>query len=358
MIEFRHVGKKYPDGTVAIEDLSFDVAQGKITVLVGPSGCGKTTSLRMINRLVEPTSGGVYIDGRDVQREDPQELRRSIGYVIQDGGLFPHRTVADNVSAVPVLCGVKKKTARRAALDLLDTVGLDRSFASRYPWQLSGGQQQRVGIARALAADPPYLLMDEPFSALDPVVRGQLQDQLLAIQAEFAKTIVLVTHNVGEALKLGDQIVILDTGGTLMECGSPEHIIAEPSSAFVAGFLGASRGYESLGFVGGDTIDPRPVDPVHLGETLATGASGWVLVVDDKGAFLGWFDAAKGPAVTRDAINWSCAPALRTSTLKDHMDSVLSSPARLGVVTDEQSRVIGVIGLQDVLSALDPTVRG
>ena len=212
MITFEDVSKVYPDGTVAVDKLTITAPNGKITTLVGPSGCGKTTSMRMINRLIEPTSGSITLDGVDTQTLDKVALRRRIGYVIQNAGLFPHRTVVDNVAALPRLLGGSKKETRSAAMELLERVGLDAKFARRYPWQLSGGQQQRVGVARALATDPPFLLMDEPFSAVDPIVRSQLQDEFLRLQADISKTIVMVTHDIDEALKLGDQVVVLRAG--------------------------------------------------------------------------------------------------------------------------------------------------
>lgn len=209
MIEFDSVTKRYPDGTVAVDAVDMRAETGEITVLVGPSGCGKTTSLRMVNRMVEPTSGRVLIDGRDVADTDAAQLRRGIGYVIQHAGLFPHRTVVDNIATVPYLLGWSRRAARRRAMELMERVGLDPDLARRYPAQLSGGQQQRVGVARALAADPPIMLMDEPFSAVDPIVRAGLQQELLRLQSELHKTIVFVTHDIEEALFLGDRVVVM-----------------------------------------------------------------------------------------------------------------------------------------------------
>ncbi len=221
MIRFDHATKRYPDGTVAVDQLDLEAPSGKITVLVGPSGCGKTTSLRMINRMIEPTSGTVWLDDTDTASMPAHELRRQIGYVIQHAGLFPHRTIVDNIATVPFLLGTDKKQARATAMELLERVGLDPAFAQRYPAQLSGGQQQRVGVARALAADPPVMLMDEPFSAVDPVVREQLQEEFLRLQDELGKTIVFVTHDIDEAIKLGDQVAVLRVGGTLAQLAAP-----------------------------------------------------------------------------------------------------------------------------------------
>ena len=248
MIRFDSVSKAYPDGTVAVGGLDVVAPTGKITVLVGPSGCGKTTSLRMINRMIEPTEGRILIDERDTATMDASELRRGIGYVIQQAGLFPHRTIAANIATVPLLLGWEKKKARARALELLERVGLPASFANRYPSQLSGGQQQRVGVARALAADPPVMLMDEPFSAVDPVVREQLQDEFLRLQGELGKTIVFVTHDIDEAVKLGDQVAVLRVGGKLAQLADPAHLLAHPVDDFVADFMGRDRGYRGLGF--------------------------------------------------------------------------------------------------------------
>ncbi|MGB5953365.1 MAG: ATP-binding cassette domain-containing protein [Ornithinimicrobium sp.] len=246
MIEFKSVSKKFPDGTVAVEDFSLVLPSHKTTVFVGSSGCGKTTLLRMINRMVEPTSGEILIDDEDIASKDRVKLRRSIGYVLQAAGLLPHRSVIDNVATVPILTGVSKATAREDGLDLLDKVGLDRSLANRYPSQLSGGQQQRVGVARALASDPNILLMDEPFGAVDPIVRADLQTELNRLQSDLDKTVVFVTHDIDEAFKLGDQVVILAKGGAIAQVGSPTEILADPADDFVASFIGADQGKREL----------------------------------------------------------------------------------------------------------------
>jgi osmoprotectant transport system ATP-binding protein len=254
MIEFRSVTKRFPDGTVAVEDFSLVIPSREITVLVGSSGSGKTTILRMINRMVDPTSG---IDGEDVMSLKPVQLRRSIGYVMQNSGLLPHRKVVDNIATVPLLRGEKKKDARERALELMDTVGLERSLADRYPSQLSGGQQQRVGVARGLAVDPNILLMDEPFGAVDPIVRDELQHELLHLQRELDKTVVFVTHDIDEAFRLGEQVVIFRKGGIVAQKGTPSEILAHPADDFVASFIGADRGRRALHFeriAGGDVL--------------------------------------------------------------------------------------------------------
>jgi osmoprotectant transport system ATP-binding protein len=246
MIEFRQVSKRFPDDTLAVDDFSLVIPSRKTTVFVGSSGCGKTTILRMINRMVDRTAGAIEIDGEDINGLDKVKLRRRIGYVMQNSGLLPHRKVIDNVATVPLLNGVSKKEARTRALELLDTVGLDRSLADRYPSQLSGGQQQRVGVARGLAADPNILLMDEPFGAVDPLVRAELQQELIRLQRELDKTVVFVTHDIDEAFLLGDQVVILQKGGVIVQKGSPTEILSNPVSDFVADFIGATRGKRAL----------------------------------------------------------------------------------------------------------------
>ena len=246
MIGFENVRKEYPGGTLAVEDFTLEVASHEAVALVGTSGSGKTTLMRMINRMVDPTSGRVTIDGEDVAGMDPVALRRSIGYVMQASGLLPHRTVLDNITTVPVLRGTAKGEARERARELMDTVGLDPELASRYPAQLSGGQQQRVGVARGLAADPNILLMDEPFGAVDPIVREELQSELQRLQRELRKTIVFVTHDIDEAFRIGDRVVILRPGGRIAQVGTPQEILADPADDFVASFVGADRGTRTL----------------------------------------------------------------------------------------------------------------
>jgi osmoprotectant transport system ATP-binding protein len=260
MITFDDVVKVYPGGSTAVDHLSLELPTGKTTVLVGPSGCGKTTSLRMINRMISPTSGRVLIDGEDVAGRDEALLRRGIGYVIQHAGLFPHRTVLDNVATVPLLLGRTRRQARADALELLERVGLSAEFAGRYPAQLSGGQQQRVGVARALAADPPVMLMDEPFSAVDPVVREGLHKEFLRLQQDLGKTIAMVTHDIDEAIKLGDVVAIFRQGGVLAQVGTPRELLESPADEFVAEFVGRDRGLRSLSF---DTAADLPVRPIE-----------------------------------------------------------------------------------------------
>ena len=246
MIEFRGVSKRFPDGTIAVEDFNLVIPSRKTTVLVGSSGSGKTTLLRMINRMVDVSAGAIEIDGESILDRNPVALRRSIGYVMQNSGLLPHLKVIDNVATVPVLNGVPRKKARQDGLELLDTVGLERSVANRYPSQLSGGQQQRVGVARGLAANPNILLMDEPFGAVDPIVRAELQQETIRLQRDLDKTVVFVTHDIDEAFLLGDQVVILEKGAKIAQIGSPREILANPANDFVATFIGADKGKRSL----------------------------------------------------------------------------------------------------------------
>lgn len=246
MIEFRSVSKQFPNGARAVDDFSLVIPSRKTTVLVGSSGSGKTTLLRMINRMVDPTAGVIEIDGESILTRDPVQLRRSIGYVMQNSGLLPHFKVIDNVATVPVLNGVPRKRARAQALELLDTVGLDRELADRYPSQLSGGQQQRVGVARGLAANPNILLMDEPFGAVDPIVRAELQQETIRLQRDLDKTVVFVTHDIDEAFLLGDQVVILEEGARIAQVGSPTEIMSNPASDFVADFIGVRQGKRAL----------------------------------------------------------------------------------------------------------------
>jgi osmoprotectant transport system ATP-binding protein len=271
MIKLRGVGKTYDDGTVAVRELDLDVGRGELAVLVGPSGCGKSTTLKMINRLIEPTTGTIEIDGQDVTGSDPVKLRRGIGYVIQQIGLFPHQKVRTNVMTVPLLYGESRATARRRADELLDLVGLDpATYGDRYPHQLSGGQRQRVGVARALAADPPVLLMDEPFGAVDPVVRVRLQDEFLRLQRELGKTVVMVTHDIDEAVKMGDRVAIFEVGGRLGQYGTPTELLARPADAFVSDFVGATTGLRRLTVTPIDRAHLEPLEGRSAGELGAT----------------------------------------------------------------------------------------
>jgi osmoprotectant transport system ATP-binding protein len=267
MIRLEGVGKKYADGTVAVHQLDLEIAPGEVVCLVGPSGCGKSTTLKMINRLIEPTSGRIFLEGRDVTSEDPVQLRRRIGYVIQQIGLFPHQTIGTNVATVPSLIGTPKARAQERARELLALVGLDPDlYADRYPHQLSGGQQQRVGVARALAADPPVLLMDEPFAAVDPIVRARLQDEFLKLQGDLGKTVVLVTHDIDEAAKLGDKVAVMAEGGRLAQFATPAELLGHPADDFVSDFVGSTAGLRRLAVTRLDRAHLEPLDGVSAGD--------------------------------------------------------------------------------------------
>jgi osmoprotectant transport system ATP-binding protein len=359
VIEFESVTKRYPDGTVAVDGVDLRAESGEITVLVGPSGCGKTTSLRMINRMVEPTAGRILVDGDDNTATDAAKLRRGMGYVIQHAGLFPHRTVLDNVATVPYLLGWNRAKARARAMELLDRVGLDSGLAKRYPAQLSGGQQQRVGVARALAADPPVMLMDEPFSAVDPVVRESLQDEFLRLQDELDKTIVFVTHDIDEAIKLGDKVAVLRTGGTLAQFAAPKDLLERPVDEFVAGFVGKDRGYRALSFTPADgiTYDAEPAVPLGASadHARATARDGWVLVVDDGQRPQGWVDVAQLTSeVTPELLHRGGTVGSVAGSLRGALDAALSSPTGRGVMADAEGRLVGAVSTATVLALLDP----
>jgi len=298
MIRLDAISKQYPNGQLAVRELTLDVPDGEVCVLVGPSGCGKTTTLKMVNRLIEPSSGRIFLDGRDVTHADPVELRRHMGYVIQQIGLFPHQTIAANIATVPKLLGWSKERAAARVDELLHLVGLDPAeYGSRYPAQLSGGQRQRVGVARALAADPPVLLMDEPFGAIDPVTRVRLQDEFLRLQGEVRKTVVFVTHDIEEAVKMGDRIAILDVGGVLEQYATPAEILGRPASAMVRDFVGHDRALKRL------RVTPIEVECLEHPPTVSPEATlaeartaiakwdaGWVAVVGDDGVLRGYVD--------------------------------------------------------------------
>ncbi len=342
MIRLQQVTKRYP-GTAspAVDALDLDIREGEIVVLVGPSGCGKTTTLKMINRLIEPTSGGITVGGTDILQLAPHELRRGIGYVIQQIGLLPHRTIADNIGTVPRLLGWDKARIEERVDELIDVMSLDASMRDRYPSELSGGQRQRVGVARALAADPPVLLMDEPFGAVDPIVRGRLQDELIALQQRVRKTIVLVTHDIDEAIRLGDRIAILDVGGVVAQYATPDQILAEPASPFVADFLGDDRGLKRLSLGSIDDVDlirgpvvERTATVEAAREVMARHNTNWVGVL--KGPeLLGWVwgsDLSPGGHVadaTPRAFRVTLPP---DATLRQALDAIVTTQNNVAVV--------------------------
>jgi osmoprotectant transport system ATP-binding protein len=362
LIVFDDVSKVFPDGTTAVDRLSLVVPNGKMTVFVGSSGSGKTTALRMINRMIEPTSGTITVDGADVARVNPVRLRLGIGYVIQHAGLMPHQRVIDNVATVPVLKGKSRRAARKAAYEVLERVGLDPKLASRYPAQLSGGEQQRVGVARALAADPPILLMDEPFSAVDPVVRHELQNEILRLQSELHKTIVFVTHDIDEALRLGERVAVFQ-GGLLEQYDEPAHLLSRPANEFVARFIGLGRGYRWLQLIDAAGLPLHDIDRVAEDSLLQTGLpDGWAVVVDDAGAPTGWIDAEglrrhRAGASLPDSVTGIGSLFRPGGNLSHALDAALSSPSGVGVAVDDGGKVIGGVLAADVLAAVEARRR-
>ncbi|KUN90219.1 proline/glycine betaine ABC transporter ATP-binding protein [Streptomyces bungoensis] len=359
MIRIESVTKRYPDGTVAVDGLSLEIPDGAITVLVGPSGCGKTTTLRMVNRMVEPTEGRILLDGEDIRQRPVNTLRRSMGYVIQNAGLFQHRTILDNIATVPRLLGWGRRKARARAAELMERVGLDASLGKRYPYQLSGGQQQRVGVARALAADPPVLLMDEPFSAVDPVVRKGLQDELLRIQDELGKTIVFVTHDIDEAVKLGTMVAVLRTGGRLAQFAPPAELLSAPADAFVEDFLGADRGIRRLSFFpsAGLALETGPVVPIDADAARLGSHDGapYLLVTDADGRPLGWGEPGRltAGAVEREHLLPYGRPFVPGSdSLRTALDGSVLSPTGWAVAVDGEGRTVGVVSQQVIGEAI------
>jgi osmoprotectant transport system ATP-binding protein len=368
LIRIESVTKRYPDGTVAVDRLSLEIPDRAITVLVGPSGCGKTTTLRMINRMVEPSEGRILLDGADIRDRPVNSLRRSMGYVIQNAGLFQHRTILDNIATVPRLLGWNRRKARARAGELMERVGLDASLAQRYPYQLSGGQQQRVGVARALAADPPVLLMDEPFSAVDPVVRKGLQDELLRIQGELGKTIVFVTHDIDEAVKLGTMVAVLRTGGRLAQFAPPAELLSAPADPFVEDFLGADRGIRRLSFFPSDELELQtaPVVPVDAdaGTLAARGAAAaapYLLVTDTDGTPLGWGEPDRLTAgdIDRDRLLPHGRPFVPgRDSLRTALDGAVLSPTGWAVAVDGEGRAVGVVSQQTIGEAIRAAHNG
>jgi osmoprotectant transport system ATP-binding protein len=357
-VEFEHVTKRYDatakDTPGAVNDLSLVVPAGKICVLVGPSGCGKTTSLKMVNRLIEPTEGRILLDGVDAATREVTELRRGIGYVIQQVGLFPHQTIGENVVVVPRLLGWPDGRRRERADELLALVGLDPArYRDRYPSQLSGGERQRVGVARALAADPPVMLMDEPFGAVDPIVRERLQNEFLRLQEDLAKTILFVTHDIDEAIKMGDLVAVMQVGGHLAQFGPPAEILAAPADEFVARFVGADRGLKrlSLSRVGDLALRQAPMARVGDDAAAARGHAladpfDYLLLVDEARRPIGWISQAQIPSsgILEAAHATPMSPLLnRRATLKDALSLLLDSDVQAGIVIDRSGAVLGIV---------------
>jgi osmoprotectant transport system ATP-binding protein len=371
-VEFEHVTKIYGAGSSkagapgAVNDLSLTVPAGKICVLVGPSGCGKTTTLKMVNRLIEPTSGRILLDGVDAATRDVTELRRGIGYVIQQTGLFPHQTIGDNVATVPRLLGWPKDRRRERVEELLALVGLDpATYRDRYPAQLSGGERQRVGVARALAADPPVMLMDEPFGAVDPIVRERLQNELLRIQEQMARTILFVTHDIDEAIKMGDVVAVFRSGGVVEQFGPPAEILSSPASEFVARFVGADRGLKRLSLVRVNDIALASAVTAHVGEDAAEAGARvradpfrYLLLLDASDHPLGWVAQDHVPAsgpLSPELVD-STSPLLdRRTTLKDALSMLLDDAVQAGVVVDRHGTFRGLVTIDAVITMMRET---
>jgi osmoprotectant transport system ATP-binding protein len=361
-IRIKDVSKVFPGAPApAVDGLTFDIPAGEIVVLVGPSGCGKTTTLKMINRLIEPTSGVIEVQGIDIRRQPVHELRRGIGYVIQQIGLFPHRTIADNIATVPALLGWDKARLRERVETLADLVGLDPAMLKRYPSELSGGQQQRVGVARALAADPPVLLMDEPYSAVDPIVRSRLQDELLALQARVRKTIVLVTHDIDEAIKLGDRIALLNVGGVLEQYGPPADILRDPANDFVARFLGRERALKRMALLRVTDVDVPfgPVVDAAAGRddvlaVMAKHGVDWVGILDgDKLRGWAWGRDLSSSSRAGDADTQKFAAWVRPTTpLREALDVIVDSRTRVAVVLDDSDRYVGMLSIEQIADGM------
>ncbi len=352
MIGLEHLTKRFPGGQIAVDDLSLEVDSGELCVLVGPSGCGKTTTLKMVNRLVEPSSGRILLEGDDVTAADPVALRRRIGYVIQHVGLFPHQTIAANVATVPRLLGWDRARVDERVDELLAMVGLEPAiYRRRYPHQLSGGQRQRVGVARALGADPPVLLMDEPFGAIDPITRDRLQQEFLRLQAELRKTVIFVTHDVEEAVRLGDRIAVLAEGGVLAQHDTPTEILARPASDFVADFVGADRGLKRLSVTGlaADTLHQPVVVPpatsmAEVARALELGDARYAVVVDGDRRLVGWLSPDVGGS-EQSAGEAAMAVASRVGvgvSLKEALSALLLSDTGWVAVV-EGDRFLGVV---------------
>jgi osmoprotectant transport system ATP-binding protein len=371
-VEFRNVTKRYDAGAKnapgAVNDLSLTVPAGKICVLVGPSGCGKTTSLKMVNRLIEPTSGQILIDGEDIARRDVIELRRSIGYVIQQVGLFPHQTIGENVITVPRLLGWSSERQKERSEELLSLVGLEPAkYRDRFPSQLSGGERQRVGVARALAADPPIMLMDEPFGAVDPIVRERLQNEFLRLQEELAKTILFVTHDIDEAIKMGDLVAVMQVGGHLAQFAPPSDILASPASEFVARFVGADRGLKRLSLSRVGELELRQPAMARPGDAAADARRratsdpfDYLLLVDDRRRPIGWIAEDDIPAegTLREDMADAMSPLLnRRTTLKDALSLLLDADVQAGIVVDRSGAVLGVVTADTIADLMRETAR-
>jgi osmoprotectant transport system ATP-binding protein len=356
-LEFRSATKRYPgQDEPAVDALSLEVPAGEICVLVGPSGCGKTTAMRMVNRMIDISDGDILLDGRSVSERKPAELRREIGYAIQQVGLFPHLTIADNIATVPKLLGWDRERISARVDELLELVSLDpHDTRGRYPAQLSGGQRQRVGVARALAVDPPLMLMDEPFGAIDPINRERLQNEFLRLQSEIRKTIVFVTHDIDEAIKMGDKVAVLKEGGKLAQFAAPAELLMYPESRFVEDFVGADRALKRLALQRVRDIDLWRAATVRVGEPVAEAKRkiadadmSYALLVDDAGRPEGWLSdrALAGERVERDLRSEAKPTVELDDVLRDALADLLASESRYGPVVDGDGCTAGVLSLE------------
>ncbi|WP_069811103.1 betaine/proline/choline family ABC transporter ATP-binding protein [Streptomyces sp. TP-A0874] len=363
-IQLDNLSKRYPGNALpAVDSVTMDINAGEVVVLVGPSGCGKSTTLRMINRLIEPSSGRIRIDGEDVTDMDPVQLRRKIGYAIQSSGLFPHMTVADNIALVPKMIGWPKAKVRARVEEMLDLVGLDpREFHGRYPRQLSGGQQQRVGVARALAADPPVLLMDEPFGAVDPITRDHLQDELIRLQHELHKTIVFVTHDFDEAIKLGDRIAVLREQSHIAQFDTPEAILTNPADDFVSGFVGAGAALKRLNLTRVRDVEIADFPTVTIEDPLQTifnrlkaGPTNELLLLDKRGRPYKWLrrgDLMRAKGSLARAGTPVGDYVTRNATLRDALEAVLTDSGGRVAVTGRRGEFVGVVDMETLMNSV------
>jgi osmoprotectant transport system ATP-binding protein len=364
MIRLEHLTKVFPNqDEPAVDDLSMDIYEGEIVVLVGPSGCGKTTTMKMINRLIEPSSGRIFLQGEDVTKVNSDKLRRRIGYVIQQIGLFPHMTIADNIATVPKMLGWDKKRISDRTDELLETVGIDLSYRDRYPKELSGGQRQRIGVARAMAADPSVLLMDEPFGAIDPITRDRLQDEFLRLQQEIRKTIVFVTHDIDEAIKMGDRIAILKQQSKIAQYDTPEKILTDPADDFVADFIGGGASIKRLSLSTVEDIEPAdwPVASLadgyeHVQEKMQSSDKRYVLLLDDQNRPSRWVsaeDIEDDDTSLEEAGRPAVAIVEANSSLYNTLDTMITSYKGSAIVVDGEGRYQGVVDFDTVLEAIN-----